>query len=774
MSSLPETKLPDSDPARSEPVYHDFEDAQAAKIDFDEPLYEVRSLRPLFDPRYRETRTLIYHGLCNTGSASLGALLGRPSLVRGKKVGISHRILRHEPDSLLPIPDCEFVHGHSAFGLHRYCTAPVTHVTMMRDPMTTFLSRYKLWCRELADPKQILPLEKYMEAFGYTVMAHDLSRCAGDGIASSSLTPEETLRRARHNLEHNFAFCGITERFEESIFLICDLLGWNQITMWKRHMATPGGLVPEDLSPRLLDRLRAMLANDQRLYDEQVERMDALLAQADFDSTLDLYKEAARNSEQTRRERTHEVWHVRLEQKLQALILDRDTQLEQQERQLGELQREVDQLRKLTVRQNEEIARRSRNELSLPSDSLVGSAARTTAHVVVLAMIPENWGGLASVVDALERHRSLRCTVVSLPTRLPLRGTPDFVDRMSELLRRRKIRFVAASDTSLAALDPDVVLTDVAEPTVYPAGWTLSDLQRHARVVFLPTEIELFADGLESFQFRRELHRSAWRILARSSGHAALQERELPGSSDRVRVVGRPHLDVYASPLPDDTLSRLLGQAIAPGQRSVLWHCSWANGDLVFDGERKRGWGTFFEMLPAMIEAVQTEPRLFVVCRPHPDLRITSIANGVVDAAFWSRFDEFVRRQPNFVVYEGSDDVLLMRACHALVSDVSGALLDFLPTRRPICCTYDPRSVALNEEGAIVSAFDRATHAEELRAFLASVLEGRDLRLEARDAMARLVLHAVDGRAGERIASVLARDLAVQAQPEEQMETAAR
>lgn len=385
-------------------------------------------------------------------------------------------------------------------------------------------------------------------------------------------------------------------------------------------------------------------------------------------------------------------------------------------------------------------------------------ARSATAHVVVLALMPETWNCFTSVVRAVERHPDLRCTVVAVRSRIPARGTHESIDRVTPALRAQGIDAVLDLETSLAELRPDVVLTNCPYPAVYPEGWTLEEIQNHARLVYLPYAIELFGDEFDTTQYRLDIHRSAWRILGRSETFRSTMERYLPGASERVRVVGSPKLDHFFMPSPKSTPEEILGRSLGPEDRVVLWNPSFPDTVNV-NGQKRRGWSTFLTFVKTMIEAAHREPRLVMVCRPHPNLRNASLESGAVSADFWEHFDRFAARQPNFIVHTDPDYYALMKIADAMVSDTSSFLYNFLPTGKPICHTFDPEGIAFADRDGIGAALYGATRPEQVEVFLADVLAGRDPLCEARERATERALYLLDGRAGERVAEMLAREL---------------
>ena len=81
---------------------------------------------------------------------------------------------------------------------------------------------------------------------------------------------EELLQRAIDNLEHEFCFVGLTERFEESLFLMRHYLGVQSI----EHRLGKVGTRPnvQNVDAATLQRIKEKNQLDIRLYDLARER----------------------------------------------------------------------------------------------------------------------------------------------------------------------------------------------------------------------------------------------------------------------------------------------------------------------------------------------------------------------------------------------------------------------------------------------------------------------------------------------------------------------
>lgn len=179
----------------------------------------------------------------------------------------------HSPDFFAPI---KLITGHlllettdppSIYGL------PVSVVTLLREPVSRLLSEYeflKTWDRNhlyaylngnnVSFSEYITSSERILRYRGKNFM----TRCiAGEDVDGPY--PRKALARAKKNLERNFVFTGIQERFAESLVMLGDLLGMDNLLHDRRNAlkAEARNAPGEDDVALALDMNRA----DIELYD---------------------------------------------------------------------------------------------------------------------------------------------------------------------------------------------------------------------------------------------------------------------------------------------------------------------------------------------------------------------------------------------------------------------------------------------------------------------------------------------------------------------------
>ncbi len=240
--------------------------------------------------------TLVFPGLGGVGGASLNQLLRMKAHRASWQVPVYFEAnvpsLWSAMRRRAPAP-YRWIDGHGCYAAADDLGQPFARITFLREPLRRLVSVYRYTA--LVHPREFpFPSLDAFVASGaarrYT-QAAGLLRCAG--IDDAELSDGELAATARTHLEREYALAGITELYEESIFLLCQLGGYASIGMWSRVLAAPRTFNSETLSLRTRRRLEAIAAVDQDLYDAAKRRLVARLARAGVEDDLRRYKSDA-------------------------------------------------------------------------------------------------------------------------------------------------------------------------------------------------------------------------------------------------------------------------------------------------------------------------------------------------------------------------------------------------------------------------------------------------------------------------------------------------
>ena len=190
------------------------------------------------------------------------------------------------------------IKGHMYFGMHQYLSEPSRYITFMRDPVKRMISLYN-YLRQSTNHKQHkLATDRSLERF----MADCPFHCNGQTCflagGNSADSDDVLLTRAKENLTNHFAVVGLTERFDESLVLLKQQLGWKLFPTYIRENTSGRRRTTQAVSPEMrliIERYSALdielYKYGQVLFDRQVEQFSG-----DFKAELEAFYQRQRAS----------------------------------------------------------------------------------------------------------------------------------------------------------------------------------------------------------------------------------------------------------------------------------------------------------------------------------------------------------------------------------------------------------------------------------------------------------------------------------------------
>lgn len=175
-------------------------------------------------------------------------------------------------------------HAHAPFGIHLfYPKRHFVYFTMLRDPVDRVLSQY-YYIKE----HQIHPLHNWVKQMSLEQFLSDkhhvswrLTRNLQTQMASGTMEPENAnLRKAKSNLRRYFTVIGITEMFDESLFMIKKALQWENVTYNKKN-TTKKRPTREEVPKHIIEKIKKMNKLDIALYNWAKENLEKRLKQLD-------------------------------------------------------------------------------------------------------------------------------------------------------------------------------------------------------------------------------------------------------------------------------------------------------------------------------------------------------------------------------------------------------------------------------------------------------------------------------------------------------------
>jgi hypothetical protein len=242
--------------------------------------------------------TLVFPGLGAVGGSSLNHLLRRKMLREGWTTPVYDEantpFLWAQIQTQRPRPVYRWLDGHGCYGAADACDGRTARVTLLREPIRRLVSAFSYGVLVHPDLFAAGSFDEFVEsgAARHHSQAVGLLRAAGCSVEIPR-SNAELLSAARAELTRGYALVGITECFEETLFLLCRLAGYDSIGMWWRVLAAPRLVEPDHLDPRTRTRLEHDLAPDLALYEEAHAAFTARVARASFGPALQQYRDAA-------------------------------------------------------------------------------------------------------------------------------------------------------------------------------------------------------------------------------------------------------------------------------------------------------------------------------------------------------------------------------------------------------------------------------------------------------------------------------------------------
>lgn len=196
----------------------------------------------------------------------------------------------------------QLVSGHMAFGVGAMLPGPSTYITLLRDPVERIVSHYHYVCsRPTSDNhaealRGILTLDDYVRssAFAHLVNNGQTRLLGTDFNDTGTAAGEETLDRAKKVLERDDVIFGLQERFDESVLVMMNALGWGYPAFGVENRGV--GRAPlHNLSPEIIEIIEEHNYLDRELYEFAVQLFEERLEHvSDLDEQMERLRLASR------------------------------------------------------------------------------------------------------------------------------------------------------------------------------------------------------------------------------------------------------------------------------------------------------------------------------------------------------------------------------------------------------------------------------------------------------------------------------------------------
>jgi hypothetical protein len=161
----------------------------------------------------------------------------------------------------------------------------IINVTVLREPVARVISHYEYIRRMPGDPHYAAVKDMTLEEFsqkltagkvGKNIQTYHVAKTLKFDL--DALTPLETLETAKYSLDR-FAFVGLVERFQDSLFLLSYIFGWKPILNSRKENAAKSKKGLDELSASTIEVLQANTALDADLYSYAKEIFEQRFSQ---------------------------------------------------------------------------------------------------------------------------------------------------------------------------------------------------------------------------------------------------------------------------------------------------------------------------------------------------------------------------------------------------------------------------------------------------------------------------------------------------------------
>ncbi|SDN60223.1 Sulfotransferase family protein [Paenibacillus sp. yr247] len=169
------------------------------------------------------------------------------------------------------------IYGHMYFGMHRYLSKPYTYMTMLREPIDRVISHYYYFLG-----KNHFKTDTSFEEFITKPKFFNFQT----RYLSGGNIPD--LQLAKENIHNHFSIVGITEMFDESLFLMKKQFGWEHINYAKKNV-TASRPAKEQISKVFIDLIVKHNEIDIELYHYAKNLLELKIQALDHPSKQELH-----------------------------------------------------------------------------------------------------------------------------------------------------------------------------------------------------------------------------------------------------------------------------------------------------------------------------------------------------------------------------------------------------------------------------------------------------------------------------------------------------
>lgn len=365
-------------------------------------------------------------------------------------------------------------------------------------------------------------------------------------------------------------------------------------------------------------------------------------------------------------------------------------------------------------------------------------------RIAFIVQHPAIWPTWRSVWAVANEDSRFLVKVILTPFKHPFSSEAQTYDDLRQCLQDEGVPFCPAEFFDVNGFKPHVTFIQNPYEETRPAHLKIDQLRKAGtRIAYIPYGLEMGGGSWNmTAQFDSLLHRSAWRIFARSERHRAMFGKYCRAGNGHVVVTGHPKFDSLKVGSGNDTFAKF-NQKIA-GRKVVLWTPHFSVGE-------PATWSTYRLYSECIFTEMRRRKELFLLVRPHPLFFKAMLQHNVWDAEGERCFRQMINESSNVALDESADYGEAFSISHALMTDVGSFLLEYVPTGKPLLYLHHPKGLGMNDDGALVEHLYIASGKKEIVAFIDMVASGNDLLKAQREDASRQFLFGLESHVGNDI-----------------------
>ena len=181
----------------------------------------------------------------------------------------------------------ELLKGHMPFGLHSYAShSKSRYITILRNPIERVISQYYYIKKNVNNPLYDavegggMSITDFVESGVAVGMNNGQCRFLNGDLDEYAFNEcdEQLLNQVKDNIEKHFVWVGLTERFDESVLLLADLMKWKKLPFYFRENVSKTRKPARAISDQDIKAIQHYNKYDLELYEYAGKRLDAQIA----------------------------------------------------------------------------------------------------------------------------------------------------------------------------------------------------------------------------------------------------------------------------------------------------------------------------------------------------------------------------------------------------------------------------------------------------------------------------------------------------------------